>query len=112
MALVAVEVVGMTVAMTAAVQAHQEAIVVPLDVVAVMIGLTTDEAMVLVLVLLLVPVLVPLLVLVPVLALASGATVEDLQSLENRPLVSRSLQIHVYQYLFVFLVFLLGWTIT
>lgn len=83
-ALVAVEVVGMTVAMTAAVQAHQEAIVVPLDVVAVMIGLTTDEAMVLVLVLL--PVLVPLLVLVPVLALASGATVEDLQSLENRPL--------------------------
>lgn len=85
----AVEVVGMTVATTAAVQAHPEAIVVPLDVVAAMIVLTTDEAMVLVLVL--VPVPVP----VPVPALASGATVEDLQNLENRPLVSRSSQIHI-----------------
>lgn len=103
----AVEVVGMIVATTAAVQAHPEAMVVPLDVVVVMIGLTTDEAMVLVLGLGLVPglVLVPVPVLVPVLA--SGATVEDLQSLENRPLVSRSSQIHVHQYLFIFS-FLLG----
>ena len=81
-------IIGMTMAMTAVVQARLEALVVPLDVVAVMIGLTTDGA------------------LVP--ALASGATVEDLRNLENRPLVSPILNLHNYFSSFLFSLDIMG----